>query len=238
MLPRFSLHCLPTRLNSYTQQHHNLYRNPIRLGEREDLAVHTGPTEKCCPQPSRQPPPRIIPHLLHQPSCLAATRCLVPQLIYLRLHHLTSEMTSNVLSAPSKATATQMSSSSFAKPAYVTASSGPLQCIKSSAHAGSWTYCMTRFATSSSGSYARFTSTIESLFWKTVSNVHGLPRDAFSDVIRVLGAVALIIDFAVVGPDGAMYLQYPSIPHCLLEGGREPTLEDVKLLIPTRRRSL
>jgi hypothetical protein len=169
ILPRFSLHCLPTQLNLYTQQRHNLYWNPIRLGERVNLAVHDDPTEKCCPQPSRQPPPRIKQHLHHQPSCLAATRCLVPQLIHLRLHHLTSKMTSNVLSAPSKAMATQMSSSSFA---------------------------------------------------------------------LIIGVVALIIDFAVVSPDGAMYLRCSTIPHCLLEGGRRKTLEDVKRLIPTRRRSL
>ena len=40
-------------------------------------------------------------------------------------------------------------------------------------------------------------------------NAHGVTKEVFSDVTLVLGAETLIIDFAVVCPGGAHYLQYP-----------------------------
>jgi hypothetical protein len=96
----------------------------------------------------------------------------------------------------------------------VTASSEPLHCMTCNTNAGSWTYrhdeirdCFVRLIRKI---YPHNMITTEALVGKTAPNAHGAAREVFSDETLVLGAETLIIDFAVVSPGGAKYLQYPT----------------------------
>jgi hypothetical protein len=228
----------------YSQQHHNMYWNPIRLGESENLAEHTELTEDMIASMSHINCRAMLSTAFKNASAKQA------ELYHTSLATLPSSqqsaawfLSSSISSSAFITSTTGIDSDKYfpssdficAVRAFlgyghtnvlstvpkacclcamlVTASSEPLHCLTCNVHAGSWTYrhneirdCFVRLLRKI---YPHNMITCEALVGKTAPNAHGITGDIFSDVTLVLGAETLIIDFAVVSPGGAMYLQYP-----------------------------
>ena len=229
----------------YTQQHHNLYWNPIRFGESEDLAEHTDLTEDMIASMSHANCKAMLSTAFKTASTKQAELYHTSLTILPTSQQLAAWFLSSSISSSAFITSTTgidsdkyFPSSDFicAVRAFlgyghtnvlstipqacclcgmlVTASSEPLHCMTCNVHAGSRTYrhdeirdCFVRLLRKI---YPHNMITTEALVGRTVPNAHGVTKEVFSDVTLVLGAETLIIDFAVVCPGGAHYLQYPT----------------------------